>query len=161
MLATWLVLVLMDLPVFAGLWGATARAGQAASSNDEFHWDSHAWQELSATDSLRNTKVSQSDREAIVAAIARQLRQDMGIPGLESEKQLRRATLDTRVKLIHLSRDRVPEVVAQAFVNCSATGNCPFWIFQKKMRYQLILKSFGKKFKVERKRTKGYREIDV
>src|SRR5262249_46989396 len=118
---------------------AASRSGQT-SAIPHFLWNWKDSQELSARQSLRKANLTMPRRKAIVSAIADQLRPMMSEPGivrtttmreLKSEAELRDAVLDTRVALIDLNGDGVPEVVAQGMVNCGATGNCPFWVFRK------------------------------
>ena len=81
---------------------------------------------------------------------------------IESETALQKAALNTRVKMIDLNGDGVPEVVAQGMVNCSPTGNCPFWVFQKTVRgYKLLVESYGQTFTVQKTSTNGFRDIVV
>lgn len=115
---------------------------------------------MSADQSLRNAKLSQSKRRAIAVAIADQLRPLMADFEIESEEQLKKAALDTRVKLIDLNNDGIPEVIAQSMVGCGATGNCMFWIFQRFPRgYRLLLKGGAQTFTIQRTRTDGFRDI--
>ncbi|MGH9560667.1 MAG: hypothetical protein ACRD3S_04360, partial [Terracidiphilus sp.] len=145
-LAVWLILA-------QGTVTPTAR---------KFHWDWQNWQELIASQSLRNTKMSRPDRAAITRAIEARIRPEMPDLGIQSEEQLAKAALDTRIKLIDLNQDRVPEVVAQGMADCSATGNCSFWIFQKTSHgYKLLLNGFGQTFTIQEASTNGFRDIVV
>lgn len=87
-----------------------------------FRWDWKDWKELSAAQSLRGAKLTLQQRKAIASAIADQIRPMMSEPGIvrtttmseiKSESELRDAVLDTRVMLIDLNGDGVPEVVAR------------------------------------------------
>lgn len=127
-----------------------------------FHWDWRESQELVARESLRNAKLASRDKEAIAAAIEGQLRQQISDFGPESTEQLRKAAMDTRIKVIDLNADNIPEVVAQGMVDCGATGNCPFWVFQKTPpAYKLLLKSYGQTFTIQKTSTNGFRDIVV
>jgi hypothetical protein len=80
--------------------------------------------------------------------------------GLQSEADLQKAVLDTRVKMIDLNADGVPEIIAQGMVNCGATGNCPFWVFRKsKSGYELLLEGEGQTFTVQAVGASGFRDI--
>lgn len=126
----------------------------------KFQWNWREWQELNADQSLRNAKLTEHDRQAIAAAIASQLRPSMSDLEIESEDQLWKAALDTRIKMIDLNHDEIPEVVAQGMVGCSPTGNCLFWIFQKAhVGYRLLLKGEGQTFTVQKTITNGFRDI--
>ena len=128
-----------------------------------FHWNWRNSQELIAVaQSLRDAKASESEKKAIAAAIEEQIRANMADFEIDSESQLEKAALDTRVKMIDLNRDGTSEVVAQAMVGCGATGNCSLWIFQKTAHgYKLLLDGFGQTFTIQRASTKGFRDIVV
>jgi hypothetical protein len=130
--------------------------------NTAFQWDWHGSQDLSARNSLRAAKIPETDRRAITAAIMSQLRPGMLDLEIKSEEELKRAALDTRIKRIDLNSDAVPEIVAQGMTGCGATGNCPFWIFQKTGKgYRLLLEDNGQSFTIQPNRTHGYSDIVV
>jgi hypothetical protein len=111
---------------------------------------------------LRNAQLTHERRKEIASAISDQIRPLMADLEIESETALQKAALDTRVKMIDLNGDGVPEVVAQGMVNCSPTGNCPFWVFQKTVRgYKLLVESYGQTFTVQKTSTNGFRDIVV
>lgn len=127
-----------------------------------FHWDWHNSQELSWMQSLRNAKMSNSDKAAIAKAIEEQIRPDMFDLGIKSEDQLVKAALDTRIKIVDLNQDGVPEVVAQAMADCSGDGNCSFWVFKKTSHgYTLLLNGFGQTFTIQKGSANGFRDIVV
>jgi hypothetical protein len=144
------------------LSASLAKFNGQSSTLQPFHWDWHEWQELSARESLRKTKIDDHDRHAIAAAITAQLRPIASDLEINSENDLAKAVLDTRIKMIDLNHDGTAEIVAQGMVNCSATGNCPFWIFQKKARgWKLLLESEGQTFTIQKTSTNGFRDIVV
>jgi hypothetical protein len=141
---------------------AALQTSAADSGRAEFHWDWRASEELKAAESLRNARITQADRKSIARAIVAQLRGKMGDLEVESEEGLRKAALDTRIKMIDLNGDGVPEVLAQGMVDCSPTGNCPLWVFQKGEKdYHLLLKRFGQTFTIQHESTNGYRDVVV
>jgi hypothetical protein len=133
-----------------------------AEAPSGFRWNSHDSQELSARQSLRNSALSKQDKDAISAAIEDQLTEVMPDPEVESESRLRKAALDTRIKMIDLNGDGVPEVVAQGMADCSPTGNCSVWILQRKPDgYKVLLAAFGQTFTIQQTSTNGYRNVVV
>jgi hypothetical protein len=135
---------------------------QKVSATEHFHWNWKGSQELYAEQSLRKAKLAYEQRTAIASAIADLLRPMMSDLEIKSEGELQRAALDTRVKTIDLNGDGVPEVVAQGMVDCSPTGNCPFWIFRKTLRgYKLLIESYGQTFTIQSTSTNGFRDIVV
>jgi hypothetical protein len=130
------------------------------SETKSFQWNWRHGQELSAEQSLRKAKVTEEQRKAIAGAIADQIRPMMADLSIESETDLLKAALDTRVKLIDLSADGVREVVAQGMVNCGATGNCPFWVWRKgKGKYELLLEGYAQTFTIQESVTNGFYDI--
>ena len=137
--------------------GLTCRSSAASQ---EFYWNWRDSQELNADQSLRNAKLSLYQKKAIARAIAKQLRPLMFDFEIKSEGQLQKAALDTRVKMIDLNNDGVPEVVAQGMAGCSPTGNCMLWIFQKSPRgYRLLLKGEAQTFTIQPTTTGGFRDV--
>jgi hypothetical protein len=109
-----------------------------SSANPDFRWNWKDWQGLWADQSLRKAKLAGQQKKAIASAIADEIRPMMSDLEIQSEPELQKAALDTRVKMIDLYGDGVPEVVAQGMVNCGATGNCPFLGFsESKIRLRI------------------------
>jgi hypothetical protein len=123
-------------------------------------WNWHESQELYAAQSLRNAKITGQGRQAIAAAIMVQLRPVVSDLEIDSDEQLNKVALDTRIKLVDLNHDGIPEVVAQGMVNCSPTGNCPFWVFQKTPKgYKLLVEGYGQTFTIQKTSTHGFKDI--
>lgn len=137
---------------------------QTVSGRENFHWDWKKSRELKADQSLRNANLAKRDRTAIAEAITDEIRPMMEDPvvksEIESEAELRKKALDTRIALIDLNGDDIPEVIAQGMVGCSADGNCPFWVFRKsKHGYDVILEGDAQTFTVQASSTNGYRDL--
>lgn len=148
------------LSVAAEFASPASRSFQQASVSARFQWNWRAGQELKADQSLRNAKLTAERRKAIASAIADQIRPMMADLEIDSETELQKAALDTRVKMIDLDGDGVPEVVAQGMVNCGATGNCPFWVLRKaKLGYKLLLAGEAQTFTAQMSSNKGFRDI--
>ena len=80
--------------------------------------------------------------------------------GFESEYELRKAALDTRIKLMDLNGDGVAEVVAQGMAVCSATGNCPFWVLRRvNHSYEPILEGEAQTFTIQNSTSNGFHDI--
>ena len=146
-LATWAFLLTTVAPLLAA---------------QGFHWEWRNWQELSASQSLEQAKVSEREMQIIAEAVEEQLLPEASDLGINSEQDLVKAALKTRVKLIDLNGDGVPELVAQGIADCSPTGNCSFWVFRKNgQSYGLILDGFGQTFTIQKTRTDGFNDIVV
>lgn len=68
----------------------------------------------------------------------------------------------TRVKLVDLNGDGIPEIIAQGIAKvCSPTGNCPVWVFQRVASgYKVILERGAvQSFTVQPTRSNGYFDI--
>ena len=103
--------------------------------------------------------MSLADRVVLIDAVAAQMH-DWRIG---SEQQVRAVAAEMPIKLVDLNGDGTPEVIAQAAgteSGCSATGNCPFWIFQlKKDGYSVLLDGEAQIFRVQPNRTNGFHDI--
>ena len=140
------------------------QTNQEATSGGDFHWDSDADKELTANESLGNAKTSEADKRAIAAAIIRQLYPRRKNVAPEAKAKFLKAALATRVEVTDLNGDGMPEVVAQGMgeEDCSPTGNCPLWIFQRVgNEYRLLLRSFGQTFTIQKRSTNGYRDVVI
>jgi hypothetical protein len=141
---------------------ALAQANPKNPARPDFHWDWRASQELSGRDWLENARIRKEEREAIGAAITKELKSKKEDFDLDAVENLREAVMKTRVKMLDLDGDGVPEIVAQGFAGCSATGNCPFWIFRKAgKRYEPLLETYGQTFTIQKHTTRGYEDIVV
>jgi hypothetical protein len=137
-------------------------AAASAQQPQAFHWDWQISQELTYRQSLRDVKIPSREKQAIAAAVIRQLRPVAADLEIQSPDHLKKAALDTRVKLIDLNHDGTPEVIAQSIADCSPTGNCSLWVFQKtRGNYKLLLEGFGQTFTIQKTSTRGYRDIVV
>jgi len=149
--------------VFLVWCAATAKTQESRGpSRESFRWNWRHSQELNAKDSLRNAQLPEDDKRAIADVIEAQFKPSMQDLEIKSEQELKNAALDTKVKMIHLRDDGAPDVVAQGMKDCSPTGNCPLWIFEKDGKgYRLILKCHGQAFTIQPTKTNGYHDIVV
>jgi len=104
-----------------------------------------------------------AERESLIRAITSQFRQGNGIENADSEQEILEHVAATRVKLIDLSGDGIPEVIAQASDDeyCSPTGNCTFWVFLRSGdAYKLILERIAtQSFSISPTRTGGFNDL--
>lgn len=130
-----------------------------------FHWNWRDAGELSALQDLTNVKLTQHQRFELASII----KIDMGTnladeDEVGSRNKLSAVFVKTRVALVRLHRSSTPNVVAQWMGNglCSPTGNCPFWIFERRNgRYELILKGFGQTYTIQDTQTNGYKDVVI
>jgi hypothetical protein len=115
----------------------------------DFHWDWKNSQELGPADRIDKSKeLSPAERILLTQAI-----RDQG------QKQ---NVLETRVKEIDINGDGHPEVIAQSSSdeNCSPTGNCAFWIFERSTKgYVSILSAEAQTFTLQPSKTHGFSDI--
>lgn len=157
--AKGLEIVVQRLNLFLDIVSASSNR-QTVANPQGFHWDWKSQQELKADQSLRNAKLPQQTKSAISKVIAEQIRPAMGDLEIKSETELRKTALETRIRLIDLNNDGTPEVVAQGVVGCGASGNCPFWVFQKLNReYEVLLQGYAQTFTIQGSSTNGFRDI--
>lgn len=152
------------------LIGAFYGVAQSSAGAQSFHWDWRNAQELSGRQSLRSAKISENQKHEIAAAIEIHLRSEYSHDEIVSDEEIRpgetpkERALETRIVLVDLNDDGISEVIAQGSddLDCSPTGNCPFWIFKKSPHgYKLLLDSFGQTFTVQKAVTKGFHDIVV
>jgi hypothetical protein len=148
---------------FYALLSASLSVAAAIAWQGDFQWDWRRNEELTRKDSLRQAKLTPTEKVAISKAITDQLRPDMFSAGFESEEQLKNIALDARIKMVDLDGDSAHELIAQGGDPevCSPTGNCFFWLFRKTNRnFKLLLYAEGiQMFTIQRTRTNGFRDI--
>jgi hypothetical protein len=154
------VTILESAEIILDRTSAASQLSQPLPGGHDFKWDWREKQKLERDQSLRNAELAGSERKAIASSISAQLRPNMADLEIGSDQQLWKAALDTRIKMIDLNGDGIPEVIAQGIVGCSATGNCPFWILQKAQGgYRLLLEGQAQTFTVQKTRTNGFLDI--
>lgn len=140
-------------------------SGAQTTGPCRLRWDWERQEELSWRVSISRRKNLQPlERKRLVAVITDQIRdvasEDYGVT---SEEQLAQVAAETPIKYVELNGGGKPEVIAQAGgegSGCSPTGNCPFWILQRRgTSYEVLLEGEAQTFTIQRTRTKGYWDI--
>ncbi|MGP8175503.1 MAG: hypothetical protein ACLP7O_13280 [Terracidiphilus sp.] len=144
--------------------GDQQAASAAQAHGSALHWLVEGTQELGGKDRIGVTDLLTPDeRAALIDSISFQLRPGRKIGDATSEKELLDAVNETRVKLVDLNSDGIPEVIAQASGNvlCSPTGNCTIWVFMRSGGgYTLILRSNAiQTFAIRPSRTNGFNDL--
>lgn len=116
----------------------------AQPKSDISRWNS--WQSQYPEVNIAEVPLPAADRAAVEATIIKTLKRD---DRTLSEDELRQLAQATQLKLLDLTGDGVPEVIAegrdQKGYLCSPTGNCPWWVLRKEgTRYLPILEDIGK-----------------
>jgi hypothetical protein len=125
--------------ILLGLGLTAIGLGQSALSPEmsrmRFKWKERGAHGIDNSQTIRSSRELSADaKEPLTEAVAMQMRPFKVDLQIRSEKELREIATTTRVKLIDLNNDGIAEVLAQALgtkAGCGATGNCPFWVFQK------------------------------
>lgn len=121
--------------------------------------------ELSLRDSVgSNTSLNVRDREALLKAIEAKLRSGDADSDNSPEKELESSARDTRIRLVDLNGDGVPEVIAQSMgaETCGAVGNCEFWVFKKTAAgYVSILDARSQRYSVDETQSNGYLDLTL
>ena len=155
--------------VVAGAVGQESASTQTAGTH--FYWSIRNAHEMPYKKTIANSPdLNPSEKTALINTIAALVRPFMADNDIKSEGELRKLVAGTRLKLIDLNGDGKVEVLAQAFdfkVGCGATGNCAFWVFEKKEnQYRLLLDTRGpdgiggiELFTVEPNRTNGFNDL--
>jgi hypothetical protein len=144
-------------------------SGQQPSSVSNPHKASFDWlfegtQWLDEKDQIKAIKdLTLKERKALIEAISVLIRPGSKIGSATSEKKLLNDVNATRVKLVDLNGDGIPEVIAQGYgeESCSPTGNCDFWVFMRSGNgYKLILETDTvQTFAIISKRTNGFNDL--
>lgn len=154
--------------LFLGLLGGVA-CGQdtaiAEATKSRIRWDAMHATELSPRESLKNSKaLTESDRTALLRAIKARLRPHMVEMDDTSGKNLASIASVTRIQLVDLNGDGVPEVLAQSLGmdTCGAVGNCKFWVFKRTGNgYISLLDTVSQSFVVEKTRSEGFLDLTL
>jgi hypothetical protein len=145
-------------------------AQHSASSAYHFRWSTRKAEELDFSATIRKSKLPVSDQQMLIKAISALIRPFKKENEIESERELHLLAANTRIKLVDLNDDGIPEILAQANdykAGCGATGNCSFWVFQKTSAgFRKILDTRGpdgiggiEVFTINPNRTEGYNEL--
>lgn len=138
-----------------------ATVGAGAQNAQRFRWDWRNAQELNAKRTVGNSlELSTAERRELIHAVAQHIKTVMD-PGADATALASR----TRVKLIDLNGDGRLEVIAQPVgtdAGCGATGNCPFWVFEKTTAGYAAILSVNRGvqvFTIEPAMTNGFRNL--
>jgi hypothetical protein len=142
---------------------STAAIVVAQDIPEKFRLD--VWQTQTPKLRIAAMRLPAEDRDAANSAVAEILRRTPVGASL-SHIELRRLVSSTRVKLMDLTGDRAPEVIAEGghgeHLLCSPAGNCPWWVLSKRgTRYIPILASFGQTLGTDCRGNKGQCDIVV
>ncbi len=139
-------------------------ANGAKSQKVMFPHSCEKTQQIDGTDRLSDTKaISSRERAVLIEAISIQLRPGKKIGTPRSEKKLLTAVMETRVTMVDLNGDGIPEVIVQASdrESCSPTGNCPVWVFTRSGNEykQILVKNSVQTFGICTSRTDGFFDL--
>jgi len=143
------ILVLVFSGAVCGAQNPTAQTGTA------FRWDWRNAQYLNGTETVGTSpKISTEDRKLLTDALVLQFK---------DYANAQEKAANTGVKMVDLNGDGTPEVICQArgVEVCSATGNCPLWVFEKTAAgYKLLLQGGAvQTFTIQPTRTNGYLDL--
>ena len=148
-------------PALARFRAAIATGSESRRHLRDFGWDDGETEDLVWV--ARVTLTLLVDLAQLEIAISNQLRPS--VPDLDAGPgALVKLVLITRVKKVRLSDDPNGQIIAQASDQnvCGATGNCPFWVFEKRGKgFVLLLESFGQVYTIEAGKTEGYHDLVV
>lgn len=99
-----------------------------------FYWSIRKAHQLDYKKQICNSPdLNSTERAELTSRVANLIRPHRKDLEFGSERELSEIASRTRMELIDLNGDGVPEIVLQAFgvkEGCGATGNCPFWVLQ-------------------------------
>lgn len=121
--------------VALGLTGLAPAQTPSSAETNGIRWSWRKAQELDYHQTIRrSSELSPVKKTSLIEAIAARMRPFQAELGIDSDRELRTISANTRMKLVDLNGDGVAEVLAQASgleAGCGATGNCTFWVFQE------------------------------
>lgn len=134
------------------------------ATRNTFRWNVKDSQELDRRDRISQLKsLSVAQRKAILDAILRLFQPATGEENTHTRAEWLAIAADTRIKLVDLNGDGVPEVIAQADddESCSPTGNCPFWVLMKSGESYLpiLAHRIAQTFTIQRSKSNGFNDI--
>lgn len=117
---------------------AGAKPGQKkkVEGPEHFRWSEDKATQLDPHHTIQSAAdLTPEQKDLLTDAVTTRLKGYRGLDvvlGKLSQTQLRQLAADTRVELVDLNGDGVPEVIAQAtgMGPCGGSGNCIVWIFQ-------------------------------
>ncbi len=142
----------LQLLFLLSVWSLISVSQTPSRNASTFHWNGQASQTANKT-AAQEKHLSAQQRAALLKALTNLLGDD---------PRARQWAAETRLKLVDLNDDGVPEVIAQPVGDiCSPTGNCPFWVFQNTASgYKVILeKGAVQAFTIQPTRTNGFSDL--
>ena len=140
----------------------SAAASQQSNTKGSLHWNWRNAAELRGADTIRESRnLTTAQRAEFIELLLR----SYGEPGhrTDAEQQEdRAAAADTRIKLIDLNHDGIPELMTQATGDefCGASGNCTFLVFtQRKGVYVKILDSIAQTYTIQPTVSSGFQDL--
>lgn len=130
----------------------------------DFTWDWHNQQVIGRDDpSVANTsKLKESDRSALIDAIAARLQKPMSDHGYSNER-IREVASISRIRMADLGGGKDNPVVLASSISMEGGcdgSNCPFWIFQNTPDgYVSLLDTVAASYTVQPDSTNGYSDI--
>ncbi len=147
--------------------GLSAYQSARHSRHIAFNWDEPEFHELNLSHTLsKASDIDEGMKKNLIHTIASLLRPAMADNDISNDKELNGIAAESRFELLDLNGDGTQEVIVQPVglkAGCSATGNCPFWIFSKRDKgYGLLAKFDGvEMYRRELTKTKGYFDLAV
>ncbi len=130
----------------------------------DFEWSWHSQEVIGRNDpSVGNTsKLTESDRTALIAAIVLRLQKPMSDQGY-SDDRIREVASTTRVRFVDLGSGGKPMVFATSLGlegGCDALVNCPFWIFRhSEDGYVSLLDTSASSYTIQPTSTNGFSDL--
>ena len=121
-----------------------------------FQWNWRDAKSLTGMQTLATSKdIDANDRTMLL---------DFLLPQYKNSANPKGRALQTRVELLDLNGDGVPELICQSPYGpdlCTSTGNCAFWVFQKMPSGYRVLLSRGSvgNFTIQPTRTHGFADL--
>lgn len=163
-------LLAVILVLTTALSGYAQTTANAEKKSGHFYWSASKAKEIPIAQTLtKETRLTDADKKELVRLITAQVKATDYADDQMSAKEFEKLIWKTRVELVDLNGDGVPEVLAQGFdsrINCSATGNCEFLVFQKIPHgFKMLLDTYEEdvggveSYTVKDETSKGFRDM--
>ncbi|MGA9071921.1 MAG: hypothetical protein WB424_16785 [Terracidiphilus sp.] len=159
----------MALLLIMAVFALAQNPASQTPKSKRFYWSVGKAHELDYKKTIRNSpELNPDERAALLKAVAALIRPLMDDLKIGSERERLKIAEDTRIKMVDLNGDGIPEVIAQAVgfnEGCGATGNCSIWIFMKTENgYKLLSvdhEMLGQLITVENTHSNGFNDLVI
>jgi hypothetical protein len=162
-----LAVILILLTTLSGYAQTTANTDKKPG---HFYWSASKAKDIPIGHTLaKETRLNNADKKELARIISERVKETEFADDKLSAKEFQELIWQTRIELVDLNGDGVPEILAQGYssrMNCGATGNCEFFVFEKTLLgIELLLDTYKgdgsgvELYTVEETSTHGFKDL--